>query len=451
LLNRKEGVEYFAEHREGFFYVVSNHQRPDFAVYLLSDDQLDEVAGWPQLELFFQPQGGFHVTDVDLLADSLVLYGNEAAAPRICVVPLRSKGDCDTYALSSYLVELPSCVGSVEPGVNAEPAAGEIRFTFRSPLDPGTTYRLELHTRNISAIGHTAWSGGPNFKCERFEYPARDGEMVPLTVVRPRTRTGPQPCLLHVYGAYGTCLMPDFRPQHISLLRRGWAIAWAHVRGGGERGRAWHDAARQGNKVQSVWDLADAVSFLLARDLVTPGLLCVKASSAGGLTLGAVLNAPMISERISAAIMEVPFVDVVAGMSDTSLPLTVHEFSEWGDPREQEHERNLRTLSPYENVGTHPYPALYLSCALGDARVPAWMPLKYAARIRARSAGFLGSGTGRVRTRRAAQNVDVDVSPRVFVSWSDSGHGGASDWHGHSQEFARQVAFLFQILRLPQN
>jgi len=288
------------------------------------------------------------------------------------------------------------------------------------------------------------------------EYPARDGELVPLTLVRPKQTSGsshvggPRPCLLHVYGAYGTCLAPDFRPEHAVLLRRGWAIAWAHVRGGGERGRAWHAAARQLSKAQSVRDLADAVRFLVARGVVAPGALCLKGASAGGFTLGALLNSPGEVTNVGAAVLEVPFVDVLTGMLDPTLPLTVHEFAEWGNPHEASHEVNLRSLSPYENVGSHRYPPLYLSCAREDSRVPPWMPLKLAARLRSRAPAYLSeppNGSAR-RRHRAQVRAPVHQEPTVVLHCTDGGHGGAVDWHGRSEEFARQIVFLYKALGL---
>lgn len=125
--------------------------------------------------------------------------------------------------------------------------------------------------------------------------------------------------------------------------------------------------------------------------MVTPGALCLKGSSAGGLTLGSLLNSREDSAFIGAVILEVPFLDVLNSMADPLLPLTAHEFAEWGDPRNAEEEMNIRSLSPYENIGSHSYPPIYVSCALADARAPAWMAMKYAARLRSRMPHFISS------------------------------------------------------------
>lgn len=471
LLSPREGVEYFVEHQAGYFYIVSNHERPDFRVYRLAEDLAGlGDGGWQHLQPFFTPSGGMHVTDADVLDRWLVLYGHDAAEPKVCVVSLEPETIQEGSASSSYLVELPSAVGSVEPGVNADPSASAIRFTFRSPLEAGATYEADLATGSVQLLRRREWSphGGPGpeaFECERLEYPARDGESVPLTLVRARRDVAgglPRPCLVNVYGAYGQFMVPDFRPEHIVLLRQGWTIAWAHVRGGGERGRAWHAAGRQLSKARSVLDLLDGLRFLLARGIAAPGALCVKAASAGGFTLGALLNCAEAAPLVSAAVLEVPFVDVLTGMSDPSLPLTVHEFSEWGDPRDLEHETNLRSLSPYENIGSHVYPRLYLSCARADARVPAWMPLKYVARLRSRSPSFsqvggAGSRLAGARRRRgatgpataAAEGDAAGDTPCVVLHCADGGHSGAADWDGRSQEFARQIAFLHKAVGLP--
>lgn len=462
LLPPREGVEYFVEHHAKSFLVISNHERSDFAAYWLSEEAVSlQDGGWQHLKYFFTPPGGFHVTDADVLSRWMVLYGHDAAEPRVCAVQLEQDAvDGNLHAAPrSYLATLPSPVGSVEPGMNADHDADVVRFTFRSPLEPGAMYNLDLQSEKVELVRRREWFHshlGPDaFACERVEYPTRDGERVPLTLVRPKPEVGerfPRPCLLNVYGAYGTYNVPDFRPEHLVLLRRGWVIAWAHVRGGGEKGRSWHTSARQLQKAVSVHDLADGVNFLLARGIAAPGGLCAKAVSAGGLTLGALLNSPKYAAMVAGAILEVSFLDPLTGMSDPSLPLTVHEFAEWGDPRNPEHEANLRSLSPYENIGSHEYPQIYVSCARADSRVPPWMPMKYAARLRARTPEFLDPGQYGGGRRRASgvqgRTADKEM-PRVVVHCADSGHSGSSDWHGRSEEFARQIAFLHKATGLP--
>eukprot|EP00929_Paragymnodinium_shiwhaense_P087559 TRINITY_DN47703_c0_g1_i1.p1 TRINITY_DN47703_c0_g1~~TRINITY_DN47703_c0_g1_i1.p1 ORF type:complete len:830 (+),score=188.16 TRINITY_DN47703_c0_g1_i1:73-2562(+) len=471
LLPRREGVEYFAEHHQDTLFVISNHERPDFKVYSARDETIfADRADWSSLAAFFEPPGGLHVTDADMMARHLVLYGHDAAEPKVCVVPLdgaaaasKTEGG-DGAVVGAYLAQLPGHVGAVEPGVNAESEADSVRFTFRTPLDAGSTFDLRLDGGELQPVSSRQWYkdagiAASMFQCDRVEYPSRDGALVPMTLARARERggSGKQPCLLYVYGAYGSCLEPDFRVENMALLRRGWTIAWAHVRGGGECGRAWHAAGRQLSKAQSVLDLSDALRFLIARGIAEPGALCVKTASAGGLTLGALLNSPAEAQKVAAAILEVPFVDPLTGMSDPSLPLTVHEFSEWGDPSVLKHRRNLQSLSPYENVGTHRYPPLYLSCSMADTRVPAWMPLKYTSRLRARAPGYMELKRGGARRNsapepeRAGTGAAVPAAaPVAVLHCADSGgHGGAADWHGRSEEFARQIAFLHKAVGLP--
>ena len=396
LLEPRPGVEYFAEHQKDYFIVISNHDRRDFAVYTLPEKSkaadTEESFGWSRLQESFRPPGEMHVTDADLVSQKLVLYGHEAAEPRIYVVPLEAPD-------KSHVVDLPP-IGLVEPGVNADQNASYVRFTLRSPVQPGRAYNLDLSSGGIEAVAQMEL-GVTGLRCERLNYPARDGELVPITILHsePRLEDSPSspdsggggPCLLHVYGAYGSCATPDFLPEHLLLVKRGWLLAWAHVRGGGERGWAWHQSGRKLKKSRSVLDLADATRFLLARGMVTPGALCLKGSSAGGLTLGSLLNSREDSAFIGAVILEVPFLDVLNSMADPLLPLTAHEFAEWGDPRNAEEEMNIRSLSPYENIGSHSYPPIYVSCALADARAPAWMAMKYAARLRSRMPHFISS------------------------------------------------------------
>ncbi|CAE7216696.1 ptrB [Symbiodinium sp. CCMP2456] len=448
LLAKTSGVEYFAEHRDGWLYVVSNHERPDFMVYRASVDEIERTEGaWSCLEPVFTPPGKFHVTDADLLSRWLVLYGHEAAAPRICVVSL-SEDRRLSGNLHSYLVNLPE-IGSVEPGINAEANADLIQYTFRSPVEPGCTFELDLasgHPKIVSrcTVNHPELL--QSLQCERVEFPSRDGTIIPITLVRQSSHAagnpGMLPCLLQVYGSYGTCFSPDFRSEHIALLRRGWALAWAHVRGGGENGREWHQSGRQFKKQNSVLDLVDAMKYLLAHGIATPGCLCLKGSSAGGLTVGTLLNSHADAVLVGAAILEVPFVDTLTSMMDSTLPLTVHEFEEWGDPQDIEHEANIRSLSPFENLGSHRYPPVYISCASNDARAPVWMSLKYAARMRARSSGLLDRRGSR---RRSSDGGSGD---NVVVYCSDSGHAGPVSWQERDEEFSRQVSFLHNALGL---
>ena len=421
LLEPIQGVEYFAEHHENSFIVISNHERKDFAAYTLAEESL---SSWTELQPLYSPPGDMHVTDADLLSDWLVLYGHEAVSPRISVLSLsEAKG---------YMVELPD-IGQVEPGVNSEYNSNSIRFTFRSPVEPSCIYDLQLLTGKKEIVGRQQWDETlkQSMKCKRLEVPARDGTLIPLTLLS----AGAQgPCLLHVYGGYGACLSPDFRVEHLTLVRRGWTVAWAHVRGGGERGWAWHQAGRELRKSRSILDLIDTIHYLLAHNIVVPGGLCLKGSSAGGLVLGSLLNSRDHAALVSAAILEVPFLDVLTAMSDPLLPLTAHEREEWGDPENPSHEMNIRSLSPYENLGSHPYPPMYVSCAEADARVPAWMARKYVARLRIRMKGFLSRRQGPTNS--------------CFLHCADFGHAGAMDWDGRSQESARQIAFLHQALGL---
>ncbi|CAE7397920.1 PREPL [Symbiodinium pilosum] len=450
LLVKIAGVEYFAEHQDGWFYIISNHERPDFKVYRASADELDSTNGaWACLQPFFTPPGRMHVTDADLFSRWLVLYGHQSAAPEVCVVPLVANHGSGKE-VQPYLVDLPSQIGSVEPCTNADSNVEKVRYTFRSPIEPGCTYELDLVERRAEIVSQCRIDNPEllqSMQCDRLQFPSRDGTLVPLTLVRHVESDQGQdgqgaPCLLQVYGSYGTFLAPDFCSEHVALLRRGWVLAWAHVRGGGENGRNWHSAGRQLSKANSIMDLADAVKFLLSRGIARPGGVCLKGSSAGGLTVGAMLNSRSDAALVSAAILEVPFVDALTSMMDPTLPLTVHEFDEWGDPATAEHAANIRSISPYENLGSHCYPSVYISCASNDARAPAWMSLKYAARLRARSPGLL-----ELRSRRRPAG-DATKAGNVVLHCSDSGHAGAMGWQERSEEFSRQVTFLHDALGL---
>jgi oligopeptidase B len=220
------------------------------------------------------------------------------------------------------------------------------------------------------------------------------------------------------YGAYGIVASPVFSSNRLSLLDRGVSVAIAHVRGGGDMGKRWHDEGRMLCKRNTFTDFIACAELLVSAGLTAPDRLLIEGGSAGGLLIGAVLN--MQPELFRGALLRVPFVDVINTMLDESLPLTVGEFEEWGNPKIREHYDYMKTYCPYTNLAPRPYPSILVRTALNDSQVMYWEPAKWVARLRALD-----------MPRDAARG------PLLFKINMAAGHGGASGRY----DFLREIAF----------
>ena len=405
----QSGVQYYCEHREGFVYKVSNEEFVNFALYRRSLNEDGEIKKFHLLH--HSPD--MTIADLDMFRKAVVLYGHGfEGQPAVEVVRFREHCDVDTLSDSSMeeidLVKIPFkgsySVGKLEVGVNGDFEADKCRFTFRSPSNPGTCLELGLRDRSMEALRSREFQrkAEVGMRVERFGVNSADGQaVIPLTLVTPEDfvwdhssaavpnwanlwstdvkQNAPVRCLVHVYGAYGTVLEPDFSPAITALVRRGWAVAFAHVRGGGERGPDWHRAATGTNRMRSVADFKSCCDWLVDQGITTVRFTAALGASAGGVVLGAALNQWGTSLIGAGAIMRMPFVDLVDTLANPALPLSLHEVEEWGDVTIDS--SFLKSISPIDNVTPQAYPPMYITCAEDDARVPFEGVLKYAQKL----------------------------------------------------------------------
>ncbi|MCU1367940.1 MAG: family peptidase, partial [Ilumatobacteraceae bacterium] len=250
---------------------------------------------------------------------------------------------------------------------------------------------------------------------------APDGTLVPVDVVR-RVGTfadGTAPCAVYGYGSYELSMAPWFSAARLSLLDRGWTWALVHPRGGGELGRRWYLDGKLQHKINTFTDTIACCDHLVATGWAAPNRVSIRGGSAGGLLVGACIN--LRPELFASAVAEVPFVDVVSTMSDPSLPLTITEWEEWGDPREEPSASYMLSYSPYDNTAPNPYPALYVTAGLNDPRVSFHEPAKWVAKMR---------------------HVAPSERPLVFKCEMGAGHGGPSGRYERWDDEARVIAFL---------
>jgi oligopeptidase B len=376
---RRDGVEYDVDHQGDRFLIVTNDQAQDFRL----------------VEAPIADPGREHWRDVIPHVPGTRILAAEAFAGHV-VVHLRRDGLRGLRVIrtadgATHDVEFDEPVYTVmASGDNPEYASTLYRFHYTSLVTPASVYDYDLDARTRTLRKRQPVLG--DFDRDRYESirewaTAPDGTAVPISLVRRRDHPdGPAPTLVYGYGAYEASMDPGFSIARLSLLDRGVTFAIAHVRGGGEMGRSWYEDGKLLRKRNSFTDFIAAADHLIARGYTTPDLLAARGGSAGGLLVGAVAN--LAPERFRAIVAEVPFVDNVNTILDPSLPLTVTEWEEWGNPAaDPEAYRYMRSYSPYENVDRQPYPAILATAGLNDPRVSYQEPAKWVARLRATSTG----------------------------------------------------------------
>jgi len=360
---------------------------------------------------------------VDVFATHYVVQEREDGLTRLRVTDLATRAAHD--------IRFPEPAYEATPESNHEFAARRYRFRYQSLVTPPSVFDHDVTTRERTLLKQTEVLGGyepARYRSERVHATADDGTRIPVSLVRraDAPRDGSSPMLLTGYGAYGFPYPVTFSSNRLSLLDRGLTVAIAHVRGGGELGKRWHDAGRMLQKRNTFTDFIAAAEFLVKEGYTAHDRLVVEGGSAGGLLVGAVLN--MKPELCAAAVLRVPFVDVINTMLDESLPLTVGEFEEWGNPKIRGHYEYMKTYCPYTNLGPRPYPAILVRTGLNDSQVMYWEPAKYVAKLRA---------------------VKVGDAPVLFKINLAVGHGGASGRYDALRELAFDYAFvLWRLGRL---
>jgi oligopeptidase B len=329
---------------------------------------------------------------------------------------------------ASRRIEFSEPAYNASVGENPEFDASHLRFQFESFVTPRSVYDYDVHTRKRILRKQQPVLGGydpSQYVSERLHATAADGGRVPLSIVyrRDTPRDGSAPLLLYGYGSYGISMPVNFSSNRLSLLNRGVIYAVAHIRGGGELGKPWHDAGRMKSKCNTFTDFIAGAEHLIAQRFTTSEKLVIEGGSAGGLLMGAVTN--MRPDLFRMVISHVPFVDVLNTMLDASLPLTVGEYEEWGNPQVAEDYFQLKAYCPYTNLERKAYPAMLVKTGLNDSQVMYWEPAKYVAKLR---------------------TLKIDSNLLMLKTNLGAGHGGASGRYDYLRELAFDYAFLLMQL-----
>jgi oligopeptidase B len=366
------------------------------------------------------------LTSAHVFRSHIVLCEREGGLPYLRVIDLGLEAPNALAASHRIAFEEPAYNASL--GDNPDFDATFVRYNYESFVTPRSTFDYDVRTHTSVLRKQQPVLGRYDrgqYVCERLHATAPDGVQVPISLVRRRDTPldGSTPLLLYGYGSYGYSIAVTFNSNRISLLDRGVAYAVAHVRGGGELGKPWHDAGRMHSKRNTFTDFIAAAQHLIAERYTAPQNLAMEGGSAGGLLMGAVAN--IRPDLFRVVISHVPFVDVINTMLDTSLPLTVGEFEEWGNPQVPEDYFYMKTYCPYTNLETKPYPAMLVKTALNDSQVMYWEPAKYVAKMRA---------------------LKTDSNVLLFKTNMGAGHGGASGRYDYLREIALDYAFLLTEL-----
>ena len=416
ILPRAQDIEYDVDDRDGEFWLRINDAGRNFRLVVAPITAPADRAAWREVT---PHRADTMLEGVDLFAGFWVALERRGGLARIRIT-LVDGGE--------HEVEFPETSWDAWPGHNAEWEATAFRFGYTSLITPSSVFDYDPRRRTRVLLKQQEVLGGydpSRYVTERTEARADDGTLVPVSIVKRREvpRDGTAPCFLEGYGAYGIPFPIAFSSTRLSLLDRGVVVAIAHVRGGGDLGKPWHDAGRMRAKRNSFTDFVACADHLVGERWVAGDRIAISGGSAGGLLMGAVIN--LRPDRWRAAVLAVPFLDVLTTMLDTELPLTVGEFEEWGDPRDPDDYACMRAYSPYDNLRGGAYPAMLVVTSFNDSQVMYWEPAKYVARLR---------------------TLKTDDRPLLLVTNMGAGHGGASGRYDRLREIARDFTFVLTEL-----
>ena len=409
---RETEHEYYVEHHGDQFYIRTNQGAPNFRLVAAPVSNPGKAA-WKEI-LPHRPE--VMLSGMTLFANHYVLVEREGGLPHLRVTDFRTG--------ASHRIAFPEPVYTAGSSTNAEYETGTYRYAYQSLVTPSSVFDYDMEQRDSKLLKQTEVLGGydpSRYQSERVWATATDGTRIPISVVHRKglARDGSAPMVLNGYGSYGSSQNPTFNSNRVSLLDRGVVFAIAHIRGGGEMGKTWHEQGRMMRKKITFTDFIAAAEHLIAQKYTARERLVITGGSAGGLLMGAVTN--MRPDLFKAVVAEVPFVDVINTMSDASLPLTVGEFEEWGNPKNKAEYDYMKSYCPYTNTIARAYPALLVKTSLNDSQVMYWEPAKWVAKLR---------------------TLKTDHNPLLFKINMGAGHGGSSGRYDALRELAFTYAFI---------
>lgn len=411
-LTRRHNHEYSLDHFNGQFYVRSNRDGKNFALY--SGETGDEQA-WQAL---IPARDDVMLENFTLFDKWLVVEERHQGLTSLRQIHWRSGED------KGIAFDDPTYVTWL--AYNPDPHTPLLRYGYSSMTTPTTLFELNMDTgeRRLLKQSQVKNFDAGNYRSERLWVTARDGVDVPVSLVyrKDQFRQGGNPLLVYGYGSYGSSMDPDFSASRLSLLDRGFVFALAHIRGGGELGQQWYEDGKLFNKLNTFNDFIDVSRHLLANGYGDKQQAFAMGGSAGGLLMGAVIN--MAPALFKGVVAQVPFVDVVTTMLDDSIPLTTGEYEEWGNPEDKAYYDYMKQYSPYDGVSAQDYPHLLVTTGLHDSQVQYWEPAKWVAKLRA---------------------LKTNDNLLLLCTDMDAGHGGKSGRFKGYEGISMEYTFILSL------
>jgi oligopeptidase B len=413
VLPREKKHRYYVDHREGLFYIRTNKNGKNFSV-VTAPVRDPAPKNW---KVFIPQQDDVRLEDIDLFRDFAVSVEKSQALNQLRVFEFK------TGKWTS--ITFPEPVYAASPAVTPDFDSTTYRYNYQSLVTPPSVFDYDTVNGASKLLKQQEVLGGydpKQYVSERLWATARDGVKVPISIVYKKgvARDGKAPLFLYGYGSYGIGMPAAFSSNRVSLLDRGMSYAIAHIRGGDEMGEQWREDGMLMKKKNTFFDFIDCAEFLVNEKWTSKDRLVIEGASAGGLLMGAVVN--MRPDLFRAVHAGVPFVDVMNTMMDASLPLTVGEYLEWGNPNEKEAYDYMKTYSPYDNLEQRKYPAMLVTTSFNDSQVMYWEPAKYVARMRA---------------------VKEGGNPLLLkIKMDPAGHGGASGRYDRLKDQAFEYAWM---------
>ena len=413
---RRHGVEYSVDHQEDRFLILTNDGAHNFKLVAAPVDRPGREA-WTDV---LPEREGVRLNAIDVHVNHVVIGQRSDGLQRLEVL--------DSRTGELHLVDQPDTTYTAYAGSNPVYESSVMRYFYTSLTAPWSSFDYDMDTRERTLVKEQPVRGGYNredYITDRLWATSADGVRVPLSLVyrRDLALNGTNPTMLYGYGAYELPSDPMFDAARLSLLDRGFIYAIAHVRGGGEMGREWYEDGKFLTKTNTFDDFIACAVELIDEGYTSPRHLAIRGRSAGGLLIGAVLNAR--PDLFACAVAQVPFVDALTTMLDESIPLTVNEYEEWGDPNDPEFYEYMKSYSPYDNVRRVAYPAVLVTAGLNDPRVPYWEPAKWVAKLR---------------------STTLSSRPILLKTDLESGHSGPSGRYESWREEAFVSAFVVDQL-----
>ncbi|MCP4358878.1 MAG: S9 family peptidase [Chloroflexi bacterium] len=415
---RQERVQYAVSHRQGVFYIRTNEDAPNYKLLTVSADN-PAKANWQEM-ISHNPDR--YLEEIELFDEHMVVYGRKNGLRTIQIHNFTNGRTTD--------VPFSESVYSYQRYGNPEPNSSQLRFVYQSLTTADTIYDLNMETLAWTFLKQEPVLGGydeADYETERIFATATDSAQIPISLVYKKgmVRDGRTPCLLYGYGSYGANIEPRFDAKRLSLLNRGFIFAIAHIRGSKTMGRAWYDQGKWLHKKNTFTDFIACAEHLIAQKYSSTERLVINGRSAGGLLMGSVTV--MRPDLFKGVVAGVPFVDVVTTMLDESIPLTVAEFDEWGNPKIKEYYDYMLSYSPYDNTSAQAYPHILITAGLNDPRVQYWEPAKWTAKLR---------------------TLKTDNNCLYLKTFMGAGHFSSSGRYDYLKDTAFEVAFILDILNL---